>query len=92
LAERDIQLGLSKAMEGRSVLVIAHRIATVEHVERIVVLADGRIEAQGNHASLLTTSPTYAALLRAQERASRWMLPGSDSAAQVSSSRRSAAG
>lgn len=92
LAERDIQLGLSKAMEGRSVLVIAHRIATIEHVERILVLANGRIEAQGNHASLLATSPTYTALLRGQEKASRWTLPGSGGASRALSPRRSAAG
>lgn len=92
LAERDIQLGLSKAMQGRSVLVIAHRIATIENVERIVVLADGHIEAAGNHSSLIAASPTYVALLRGQEAAARWKLPAVGSTTPAAPQRRSAAG
>lgn len=85
LSERDIQIGLAAAMAGRTVLVIAHRIATVEHVDRIVVLDRGRIEAQGDHESLAVASPTYAALLRGQAMASRWRLPGATAALDVPS-------
>lgn len=74
--EREIQLALATAAAGRTVLMIAHRLATVEKAERIIVLTDGRIEAMGRHEELLAASPTYTALRNAQAQAARWGLRG----------------
>ena len=52
-------------MAGRTTVVIAHRLDTVREVDRIVVLAGGTVEAAGTHEELVTTSPTYRALLKA---------------------------
>ncbi|MFD5976700.1 hypothetical protein [Streptomyces bacillaris] len=52
-------------MAGRTTVVIAHRLDTVREVDRIVVLAGGPVEAAGTHEELVTTSPTYRALLEA---------------------------
>jgi ATP-binding cassette subfamily B protein len=53
-------------MIGRTTLVIAHRLATVQKADRIVVLEAGRIVAQGTHASLLAEGGLYAELARLQ--------------------------
>lgn len=52
-AERAVQQALDTLRQGRTTLVIAHRLSTVEHADRIVVLAAGRIVETGTHASLL---------------------------------------
>jgi subfamily B ATP-binding cassette protein MsbA len=53
-------------MTGRTTLVIAHRLSTVEHADRIVVLSHGRIAEIGNHAELLAVGGLYASLYRLQ--------------------------
>ena len=60
--EAQIQEGLEEVMRGRTAVVIAHRLSTVRHVDRIVVLRDGRIIEEGNHDSLLKTGGHYAEL------------------------------
>jgi ABC-type polar amino acid transport system ATPase subunit len=52
-SERLVQDALDRLMEGRTTLVIAHRLATVRAADRIVVMDGGRIVEQGNHASLI---------------------------------------
>ena len=52
-SEVHIQAALAEAMKGRTTIVIAHRLSTVQAMDRIVVLADGRIVEQGSHAELL---------------------------------------
>lgn len=49
-------------MEGRTAIVIAHRLSTVQKMDRIIVLEDGEIAEQGSHAKLLSASGTYAKL------------------------------
>jgi ABC-type multidrug transport system fused ATPase/permease subunit len=49
-------------MKGRTTIVIAHRLSTVQAMDRIVVLADGRIVEQGSHAELLAAGGVYAGL------------------------------
>ncbi|MFP3571456.1 ABC transporter, partial [Paraburkholderia sp. SIMBA_030] len=56
---RLVQRALDNAAQNRTPLVIAHRLATVQHADRIVVLEQGRIVAQCRHADLLQTSPLY---------------------------------
>jgi subfamily B ATP-binding cassette protein MsbA len=65
-SERHIQDGLAKLMKGRTTLVIAHRLSTVENADRIIVLDAGRIIESGTHAELLAANGHYAALYRMQ--------------------------
>jgi ATP-binding cassette subfamily B protein len=65
-SERMVQRALERLMTGRTVLIIAHRLATVRHADRIAVLEAGRLAAVGTHDELLTTSPLYARLAALQ--------------------------
>jgi subfamily B ATP-binding cassette protein MsbA len=65
-SERAVQEALETLMQGRTTLVIAHRLSTVEHADRIVVLAQGRVAEIGNHAELLASGGVYAGLYRLQ--------------------------
>jgi subfamily B ATP-binding cassette protein MsbA len=61
-SERKVQQELALLMEGRTTLVIAHRLSTVEGADRIIVLDAGRIVEMGNHQELLARGGLYAAL------------------------------
>jgi len=65
-SERLVQTALDNAALNLTTLVIAHRLATVQQADRIVVLEQGRIVAQGRHAELLQHSPLYAQLAALQ--------------------------
>jgi ATP-binding cassette subfamily B protein len=65
-SERVVQLALERLMAGRTVLIIAHRLATVRHADRIAVMERGRIAAVGTHDVLLVRSPLYARLAALQ--------------------------
>ena len=62
-SEHPIQQALSPLMAGRTTLVIAHRLATVQHAERIAVIDQGRVVAVGSHRQLIVQSPLYARLV-----------------------------
>ena len=55
-------------MRGRTTLIIAHRLSTVEHADRIVVMDAGRVVEQGPHAALLAAGGLYARLHALQFR------------------------
>lgn len=65
-SETLVQEALERLMEGRTTLVIAHRLSTVRNADRLVVIADGVIAEQGTHDDLLAADGLYARLSRAQ--------------------------
>ncbi|MDM0042285.1 ABC transporter transmembrane domain-containing protein [Variovorax sp. J22G21] len=65
-SERMVQAALESAMEGRTTLVIAHRLATVQKANRIIVLDHGGIVEQGTHAALVAQGGVYARLAALQ--------------------------
>jgi len=65
-SERAIQQALERLVQGRTTLVIAHRLATVRKADRIVVIDGGRIVAQGRHEELMAAGGLYADLARLQ--------------------------
>ena len=62
--ERRIQKALARLLEGRTAIVIAHRLATIRGADRILVLRDGRLVEQGTHDALLALGGLYARLYR----------------------------
>ena len=65
-AEEAVQQGLNQAMAGRTVLVIAHRLSTVQEADSILVLEQGRIVDQGNHDLLISRPGRYRDLCERQ--------------------------
>jgi ATP-binding cassette subfamily B protein len=61
--EQRIHAGLRVLMEGRTTLIIAHRLSTISLADRVVLLDEGRIVADGTHAELLASTPLYAEVL-----------------------------
>ncbi len=66
-SERLVQEALNKLMQGRTVFVIAHRLSTVRHASRIVVLDAGRVVEQGTHEQLLSAGGLYHRLYQNQQ-------------------------
>jgi ATP-binding cassette subfamily B protein len=64
--ERLVQQGLANLMQGRTTLVIAHRLATIQKLKRIVVLDEGRMVAEGGHDALVANGGLYARLASLQ--------------------------
>ncbi|WP_207063800.1 ABC transporter transmembrane domain-containing protein [Motiliproteus sp. SC1-56] len=65
-SEHAVQAALGRLMAGRTTIVIAHRLATVQNAERIALIDQGRLMDQGSHAELLQRSPLYRRLAELQ--------------------------
>jgi ATP-binding cassette, subfamily B, bacterial MsbA len=65
-SESLVQTALGNLVQGRTVVVIAHRLGTIRRANRIAVLEDGRVTAIGSHEELLAASPTYQRLYQLQ--------------------------
>ena len=67
--ERRIQKALRRLCEGRTAIIIAHRLATIRDADRIAVVRNGQLIELGDHDTLLDREGTYAALYRTYEHA-----------------------
>jgi subfamily B ATP-binding cassette protein MsbA len=65
-SEHLVQTALAELLRGRTTLVIAHRLTTIERADRILVMDEGRIVESGTHATLIAAGGVYAALHRMQ--------------------------
>ena len=70
--ETKLQESIANLTKGKTLLVIAHRLSTIKNADRIVVLNDGRIEAQGNQEELMECSPLYNRMWQAHIGARNW--------------------
>jgi ATP-binding cassette, subfamily B, bacterial MsbA len=68
-SERAVQAALEQLMKGRTTLVVAHRLSTIEHADRVVAIDGGRVVEQGPHAELLARGGLYARLHAMQFKA-----------------------
>ena len=65
-SERLVQEALDELMKGRTSLIIAHRLGTVKHADRIYVLQDGKVVESGTHSQLIASEGTYKLLAETQ--------------------------
>lgn len=61
--EKKIQESLNKLIKNKTVIIISHRLKSIEKADKIVVLHDGKVESQGNHTELMKKSPIYQNLI-----------------------------
>ena len=72
--ETKVQGALSRLLQGKTVLVIAHRMRTVEAADKIVVLADGRVAEQGTSRELMSQNGQFAQMVRLQTESQTWSI------------------
>ena len=65
-SEQKVQEALKRLMQGRTTLIIAHRLATIMHADRILLIDNGRLVAEGTHQNLLASSKLYKRLCELQ--------------------------
>jgi len=69
--EKLLQAAIASVMKGRTTILIAHRLSTAQHADRIIVLRDGEIVEQGTHADLVASSGYYRHVLEMQQMSAR---------------------
>lgn len=72
--EAEMQKAIGRLVKGRTVIMIAHRLKTVENATTIIVLDKGRVVEQGRHEKLLENAGLYAKLWELQQRTSGWRI------------------
>ncbi|MCT4688440.1 ABC transporter ATP-binding protein [Vallitalea sp.] len=70
--ESIVHKGISKLIQGKTVIVIAHKLRTIENVDKIVVLSDGKVEEMGRHKDLIRNNGLYKKLYDLQNMSSKW--------------------
>ncbi|MCD8356959.1 MAG: ABC transporter ATP-binding protein/permease [Clostridia bacterium] len=74
--EHLIQEAISQLTKGKTIITIAHRLATIEHADQILVVDDGRIVQCGTHAALMRQKGRYRSFVETRERAEGWKITG----------------
>lgn len=72
--EAEIQKAIDRLVQGRTVIVVAHRLKTIRNADRIIVLDQGQVAEQGRHDELLKSGGLYARLWRRQQEGNEWRL------------------
>ena len=72
--ETHIQRAISRLVKGKTVLIIAHRMRTVEGADKLVLLKDGKVAEQGNPEELLTKGGIYAKMCKLQQQSGEWRI------------------
>ncbi len=72
--ETRVQEALSRLLTGKTVLVIAHRMRTVEAADKIIVLADGQVAEEGSPAELMNRGSLYRHMVELQQKSAEWKL------------------
>lgn len=71
--EKYIQESLNRLIKNKTVMIISHRMKSIEGVDQIIVMKDGKIEACGRHEALLDESPTYRTMIESFERSDAYV-------------------
>lgn len=71
--EKKIQESLNTLIKNKTVIIISHRMRSIENVDKIIVLKDGKLEGEGTHAELLKSSPTYKNLIEKTKAAENFV-------------------
>ena len=74
--EVEVQRAINALVEGRTVVVIAHKLRTTQNADNIVVMEEGRVAEQGRHEELLERGGLYARLWALQNESVGWSLTG----------------
>ena len=74
--EHLIQQAISKLTVGKTVIVIAHRLATIEHADQILVIDGGKLVQQGKHSELIGQKGRYRSFVETRERVEGWKIIG----------------
>ncbi|MDR2608178.1 MAG: ABC transporter ATP-binding protein, partial [Treponema sp.] len=72
--EAEVQGAISRLIQGRTVIMIAHRLRTIVKADNIIVLDKGKVAEQGTHDDLLKKSGLYAKLWDLQQKTSGWKI------------------
>lgn len=72
--EHLIQAGISELTRGKTIITIAHRLATIEHADQILVVDEGRIVQKGTHGELMEQKGRYRSFVETRERAEGWRI------------------
>lgn len=72
--EHLIQQAISALTRGKTIITIAHRLATIQNADRILVVEDGRIAQQGTHQELMSQEGIYRNFIEIRQRAEGWRI------------------
>lgn len=76
--EEKMNRAIAQVIRGKTVIVIAHRLPSIMHADKICVMHQGRLEAEGRHEELLAGCKTYQTLWKAAEESSAWSITGEE--------------